>query len=386
MQKKLEKSKGITLITLAVTVIVILILAGVSIRLAIGKNGIISKAEKEKNKLEQEIQDSESKRNTILEELGKETIKENKPYIPEGFIEDKETNLDTGLVIKDPKGNEYVWIEVPNDGTGPDYSNVKGPKDYKNIEQAIKNYTLEYDYMNYTDKWYEDMNHQTDWFKDEMEYNNAKNNMLGSVYQNGGFYIGRYEAGIESKNRTETWDTLEIPVSKPNVYPYNYVTRTQAKVLAERLSKPKYTNTLMFGMQWDLVVKYLEIKGKKQDDGKSWGNFSDIEIKDINPNAKGSNDKGKTYKYDLKRGKPKNTSVVLTTGASEYTKNQNIYDLAGNLWEWTLEYTGMPKTPCALRGANYISEQGGVSSRVNNFTYDSGFYAGFRFALYKNLE
>ena len=83
--------------------------------------------------------------------------------------------------------------------------------------------------------------------------------MLGSVYENGGFWVGRYEAGIEDENniRKETSSTATlVPVSKQNAYPYTWVTRTQAKVLAEKVESGSYTSSLMFGVQWDLVLKF----------------------------------------------------------------------------------------------------------------------------------
>ena len=70
--------------------------------------------------------------------------------------------------------------------------------------------------------------------------------MSKSVYENGGFWVGRYEAGIENesdvrtsnKEGTATVPSL-IPVTRPNAYPYDYVTRTQAKVLAEKVGGRK---------------------------------------------------------------------------------------------------------------------------------------------------
>ena len=83
--------------------------------------------------------------------------------------------------------------------------------------------------------------------------------MLKSIYQNCGFWIGRYEAGIET-NRTSAGDATNLPMSKANVYPYNYLTRTQAKVLAEKVESGSYTSSLLFGVQWDLTLKYIENK------------------------------------------------------------------------------------------------------------------------------
>ena len=406
MKNKLKNNKGITLVALVVTIVVLLILAGVSINLVVGQNGIINKAKDAKKnytdaakKEEKELKDTDA---WIDEQLGGNipsiTLPEtagSKPYLPTAdFTKVEGTNLDNGLVIKDAKGNEYVWIEVPNDGTGPNYQGLTkkaeyDSQEYKKMEEAIKEYTAVYREIGFDDVYYTDTT--TGWFVSETDYNNAKNKMLKSVYENGGFYIGRYEAGIGT-NRTAAEEEASIePMSKPNVYPYNYVTRTQAKVLAEKLSTAEYTNTLMFGMQWDLVLKYLETKeipgtpNYLTENSKGWGNYYDAEIKNINSSAKGSNDYGETYNFDLKQGKPINTDILLTTGASEYTNKQNIYDLAGNEWEWTLEKADLTFDPCAYRGGCYSDVGSDYPASYCNYfsTSFSRGYVGFRFSLYK---
>ena len=50
MKKKLKTSKGITLVALVVTIVVLLILAGVSISLVLGENGLITQAQEAKRK------------------------------------------------------------------------------------------------------------------------------------------------------------------------------------------------------------------------------------------------------------------------------------------------------------------------------------------------
>ena len=76
---------------------------------------------------------------------------------------------------------------------------------------------------------------------------------------------------------------------------------------------------------------------------------------------------------------------LLTTGASEETSKMNIYNLAGNEWEWTLEKTSNVDNPCAYRGGNYnnsstnlpVSGRGG-----NNTTYGYSSFIGFRSTFY----
>ena len=338
---------------------------------------------------EKEFDEVENIINKYEEKEKLPSTKGTEPYYPsEKFKQVPGTDLDNGLVIKDVKGNEYVWIEVPNDGTGPNYKakNVTGPTDYANIEAAIKEYTSEYR-TNYDDVYYADATEG--WFTDATSYNNAKNKMLKSVYENGGFYIGRYEVGIE-KNRTASGKTIVEPMSKPNLYPYNYVTRTQAKVLAEKLSTAEYTNTLMFGMQWDLVLKYLETKGVAQADLKTnstnWGNYKDATFPIDNTKAKKSEDDGAIFtELGASYTKPANKGVLLTTGADKRNSKQNIYDLAGNVCEWTLEKTTNTDKPCNYRGGYHSSSgtdrpvavRGTLSMSYNNSDI------GFRFSLYK---
>ena len=96
--------------------------------------------------------------------------------------------------------------------------------------------------------------------------------MLKSVYTYGGFWIGRYEAGIEgsvddvSKARTNASARISIEISpkaisQKDAIPYNYVYCSEAQVLSKEMTpNSNYTSSLMFGIKWDLVCKYLEVK------------------------------------------------------------------------------------------------------------------------------
>ena len=181
------------------------------------------------------------------------------PYLPEGFTKVGGTSLSNGYTIQDSKGNQYVWVEVPmTDEVYPTAGlNIKNftTEEYTEIEEDLHAYTS--DYRNGTS------------FKDEYyseeatgltsgEYIALKQKMLKSVYQNGGFYIGKYETGIEDAPRTSGSPSIaptEIPIIKQNAYPYNYVTCSQAQTLANSMESGNYTSSLMFGVQWDLVLK-----------------------------------------------------------------------------------------------------------------------------------
>ena len=95
----------------------------------------------------------------------------------------------------------------------------------------------------------------------------------------------------------------------------------------------------MFGIQWDLVLAYLEANGVSENDLKvnsgSWGNYSN-EAFDIT-RGKYSTDYGANYTTVNGTYPKPASSVLLTTGATKRNSKMNIYDLAGNVSEWTME-------------------------------------------------
>ena len=319
---------------------------------------------------------------------------ETRPYLPTGFTQVKGTTLKNGLTIQDSTGNQYVWVEVP-----------KAERVYKTAGLEIKDFTdeeytkIEDDLHTYTDVYRDGTSYKDEYYSEvgltNDQYTNLKKTMLKSVYQNGGFYIGKYETGIENKPKTSgSADTAptETPVIKQNAYPYNYVTCSQAQTLASNMESGNYNTSLMFGVQWDLVLKYLETKGTAQADLKtdstSWGNYSNNLWNITNENSKYAILNTSNYTLDWTSGaygvKGSSKNILLSTGASETFSKQGIYDLAGNVWEWTLEYTAHSSYPCAIRGGNfnYNGSNYPAANRYYSFTtvYSSDF--GFRLSLY----
>ena len=314
---------------------------------------------------------------------------ETRPYLPTGFTQVKGTTLKNGLTIQDSTGNQYVWVEVPKaervyKTAGLEIKDFTD-EEYTAIEADLHTYTNDYrDGTSYKDEYYSDVGLTSD------EYTNLKKTMLKSVYQNGGFYIGKYETGIENKPKTSgSADTAptETPVIKRNAYPYNYVTCSQAQTLASNMESGNYNTSLMFGVQWDLVLKYLETKGTAQADLKkdstSWGNYSNNLWNITNENLKYAPN-GSGWTSATEKAKVSKSGILLSTGASDDFSKQGIYDLAGNVWEWTLEYTSYSSIPCALRGGSCINNGSNFPAAYRN-GYSTTYYSdniGFRLSLY----
>ena len=269
---------------------------------------------------------------------------------------------DSGLTLladgtfKDSNDNEWVWIEVPKSVT------TSATTD-NDIYDALRTYasdviptgtSSEGDYGNastygYTDTWY------VGFGLSESEYNTTKSKMLNSIKDNGGFYIGKYETGIDDSSivegtttiaglRTSSGDTTQTAVIKQNKQPYTYVTCSQAETLAKGFATDGKTASLLFGIQWDLVLKFIKVKENLSDNtlltsnSTTWGNYFNNTYNITNTNAWYSTDHGANWTKGA-YNKSSSGYVLLTTGAHTDFAKQNIYDLAGNAIEWTLEKT-----------------------------------------------
>ncbi len=429
---KMKNQSGITLVALVVTIVVLLILAGVSINLVLGENGLITQA-KEAREQTKSAEVNEKSQMDSASDFISETVNntelpqtnETKPYMPgDTFIVVAGTTLDNGLTIQDAteNGNQYVWVEVPKTATVYPTAGLNITEfttdDYTNIEADLHTYTMTYrkgkntTETSYTDEWYADSKNTADWYTTE-QYTAQKQKMLKSVYQNGGFWVAKYEAGLTEENKRTSHITPTIaPQSKVNLIPYNYVTRTESKKLAEMVTYTKgettYTGSLMFGVQWDLVLKFIETKklatdakivSKLNSDSKDIGNYRDATFT-INRGkyATASNwtlsNTWNVYNMPTSNYVGENANklaqssngngILLTTGAVDRNSLMNIYDIAGNVWEWTLEYTSVSDNPCAVRGGGYgpAGSNNPASYRANNITTDSHNIVGFRLSLY----
>ena len=436
----LKNKKGITLVALVVTIVVLLILAGVSINLVLGNNGIIAKAKEAETKSAEASQNDLIGMNKLTQQLEgvlnengggntgesgtdikvpAEATAETAPYFPDNTFTKKEGTIDTGLVIQDAKGNEYVWVVVPR--TTAVYATTGLGKttftdaDYINIETDLKNYTSIYrNGTNYSDIWYADDKNEG-WLS-ETEYKALKNKMLKSVYENGGFYVGRYEAGIKENRTGEpgtnsdgkyTIEGMPAPLSKADAYPYTWVTRTQAQNLAQNVNSGTKASSLMFGIQWDLVLAFMSKDKAKitsteilTKDSTTIGNYMNSAFQlsqtgkyaiclNYVANSKWNTSTTVTANFvDASRKKIvqslEGNGILVTTGTSEQNKVMNMYDIAGNVVEWTLENSSPTYAPCVYRGGGYdnIGSSRSSSSYYDRYTDHTNDGIGFRVSLF----
>ena len=307
--KREKKEAGITLIALVITVIVLLILAGVTIAALSGDNGILTRAKDAKEKTEQ-AQKNEEKTLSDMERVLGSIDFDNvnlQDTNPAGAMPSDTTILENdankGIVIKDINNNEWVWVEVPKttvfedlkidttkELTDQNYNDIKN----KLIEYVgiYRNGSVSQTRNNWKDEWYDGCSITSE------KYTEAYQKMLKSIYTYGGFWIGRYEAGIEGTTtettnaRTSSSSRIAIEtspkaISQKDAIPYNYVYCSEAQNLAKEMTpNSNYTSSLMFGIQWDLVCKYLEVKGRLttpdiNSNSTSWGNYENAKIENI---------------------------------------------------------------------------------------------------------
>ncbi len=216
----------------------------------------------------------------------------------------------TGAV---PDFNEYVWVSIPN--LENDFKRISWNGPYYDASYHSAG-THPLSITSETNKYWDD--------SDQQEYKN----MITSIQYYKGFYIGRYEASKRNEN--------SIAQTKRNILPWTSLNYQTAKGACES-EEINITKHLMYGIEWDSVLNWLI--GKAEILSSDAAETKTMEIADIEIN---SNNWGN---YNAE-------TSVQKTGTSEYWKANNIYDVAGNAWEWNQEKysTGNIR---ANRGGNY---------------------------------
>ena len=406
---------------MVVTIVVLLILAGVSISLLLDENGIIKKskdARREYGQAKANEQEDLSNLSDMIDEATAEpppkvdvntkagdnsTINgkkgnSNNPTIPKNYIPidtatstwgdgssaPSQDSVKHGLVIKDEQNNEWVWIPVDKATLATMYEESSDEKTLCGTtgETAVKTKLYSKTMTIGTDSNKKTMSRTTPgttndhrepdlvvgsdgksydaqdtYYKTILGETGTKEQlaklfvdeykaMIESVSKYGGFYIGRYElseAGVQKDKATLT------STNWYNLY----------KKCTELKASDKVKTQMIWGCQWDVTMNWLISSGAKTSDevnkdSSSWGNYYGTSVKA---------DDGKT---ELKAS---GTSAKLNTGKTTFTMANNIYDLAGNCYEWTQEADSANDR--AGRGRSYYDlGYGGPASYRNGIIPD----------------
>ena len=390
---KIKQEKGITLIALVVTIVVLLILAGVSISLVLNNNGVISKAKDAKNQYAEAQTNEEKQLNEVSDWIdtkvgdttggsGDSITKVDGVPIPEGYyyvggtkakgmvisdnVADKELDKGKENVRRDLAGNQWVWVPVETPSSlyttvdaGQKLAGSTGVKTTKYTNSKIISGTTTTRVKPGDTSDCREPDILTDSFSGDTEsraktagFSSLQNmaetmvseyeEMIASLEKYKGFYIGRYEltANGEKTGATQTdvdWYTL-----------YKNCT-TLAR-------GTKVKTRMIWGLQWDATCKWLDSSGFNITNSSAWGNYADN-------TATGHDSKQKT-------------------GFSESWKANNIYDFAGNCSEYTQEACFAKHR--LLRGG-YYNDRGSsypASFRSYSIPTGTGSYRGSRPTLY----
>ena len=349
-QQKEKFNQGITLVALVVTIVVLLILAGVSLNLVLGENGIISKAREASTKTVQAQQNSEIEMNLLEQELANAT-KEPDPAegvkMPTGFyyvggtktsgivisdnVNDKDKYKNKAVVGTDLLGNQYVWIPCTTDSTSSKLQYARTEwgveEDGDDNSRAIKDeLTLTDASVTYSDA--DTANGiNADVSKEIVAQIKAEKT---SVAKYGGYYIGRYEVG-------KNGDTAVV---KYNQTPYASITWSTAYGLAKKIiTNSEATSYLCSSYAWDTAVNFIQNNSTAKNYATSIegfnGNWNPQAVKDPSGNVI----------------KPAGTSQQLNTGLT--TQFCNIFDMGGNEAEFTTELNPGTSETVVLRGGTY---------------------------------
>ena len=408
-RRNYSNQAGITLIALVVTIVVLLILAGVTINAVFSDRGIIKKAQDAQNKANESIQKDMEQINALENWLNENTGESNndkevnistlvgkgavtkntkavdtygnKITIPKGFkvlahgtvagsatytySGDTIPAVQDGIVIENgTDGNQFVWVPVgtiknKNNTTNTitlgryEFDSSTGalksttPVQVASVENCTKVVTI-----SRNDEDYQELSssREGNTATDSTAQNATARNLeefISTTLANGGYYIARFEAsGTASKITSKYNQTVLGNITQPNA----------AKAAREMYGEIKENNKLVYASDlvnsyaWDTAIIFIQTYSGKTDYA--------------------SHNESKT------------TKAFTATGKNN-DKYCNIFDMSGNASEWTTEYStnsdGSIFNPCVLRGGYYDTDGG----RAHDCTSDRGI--DYTIISYSNL-
>ena len=420
--RRAKQNSGITLIALVVTIVVLIILATVSINTVLGDNGIISRAQKARDSYSNSQKSEDEHMRQLANEMaeydedggnsgGSDTPKDptekwnldkvNKVTsddnvvvpVPKGYVAstvEGEKSVSSGFVIKEGTDgsktegiNEFVWVpvsdisdiydEANNAGQLWDFSGTTSTKStYPTTQNSgcrepdvVTNASSGSDSTSGSSYDAVSTNLQqaglsstatVSTFKTQLQTEFKE--MIDSVKTYKGFYIGRYETGNLSQTKAVVQKNNE-DINKQTWY-------TMYKVCKTIKANDNVATSMIWGCQWDATLRWMQTS-------------TNSEVANFPTNSEGKGNytgtQGDTYK------------VIPTGSNSSYAVN-NIYDMAGNVWDRTMEAYDTKNR--VERGGSYsfTASHSPAGFRVYFDPTSSSSYRGCRSTLYikYNLE
>ena len=367
-----NRNKGITLIALIITIIILLILVGVSINLAI-KGDLFGSAEKAVEGTNDKTAQEQTRVDELMGELGRVEEQQRQDNLPGTKVTENTKYVSNGKTAWIPKGftvsgikseqsidNGLVIYDIP-EGTTPDWTKPDRVKSTDTEDSIASFYRSEWT-TNASTGGERTTGLSTDYTEPDSTNDTVdKTGIAGqiteltkSIYKYGGFYIGRYEAGSITERTSSSSQTAEFVVQQDK-YPYIFVEWGKsvsdisegAVYLCNNLYSATNTNygatsMLCTGASWDSMLDFIKDSSHSVTDSTTWGNYKNSETYTINRGKyavlnTSNGTLGNFQNVNNEYSKAKNTSVLLTTGATERNSSKNIYDVAGNVFEWTTE-------------------------------------------------
>ena len=347
---------------MVVTIVVLLILAGISLNLVLGQNGIISRAQDARNQTAEGQVNTEKAVNALTDEMedlisenensgngsntgnggnsgggssggsgGSQTTVEN-VVIPEGYyyvggtkakglvisdnVADKELDKGKENVRRDLAGNQWVWVPVETPSSlyttvdaGVALAGSTGVKTTKYTNTIIIGQTRELpgDTSSHrepdilTDSGYDDTNYATAGFSSLANMAETMVSDYEEMIASLEKYKGFYIGRYELTANGEKTGATQTNVNWYTLY----------KNCTTLANGTKVKTRMIWGLQWDATCNWLDNSGFNIFNSSTWGNYSDNTVE--------------------------GHGTKQNTGYSEWWKVNNIYDFAGNCIEWIQE-------------------------------------------------
>ena len=293
-----------------------------------------------------------------------------------------ESSIETGLVIRDDPGNEFVWIPVGIPWKTDSSKIIALARyEFKKATDSTAGTILQ----TKTDGSALKLSGYSKDFTEDIKNNTGKGNAIAKDIEDfisktneaGGFFIGRYEARVEgytgsvitsnSESKTSwTGYTDGKLVEKPGTQVFNYITQNKAAELSRGMYTSDYFESdLINSYAWDTATLFLQEYDNRTDAVKGNSEYK----------AKYSN------QIRLSTGL-KNTGTNNLSAEANKDKICNVYDMADNCYEWTTETSSYGNSPCVIRGGHYSSSDYYTSFRFYSDTTYAYAYYSFRPVLY----